>query len=105
MLLLAWFEKVSGKVADVVIVFGKVPFFYYIFHFFLAHIAAIVVGVFQGFAFSDFLVGPWQFPEGFGLGLPGVYLITIMIVSALYPVCNWYANLKKRTKNPLLTYL
>lgn len=105
MFLMAWFEKARGRVVDVVSVYGKVPFFFYILHLFLAHLAALVLGVAAGYRPSEFLVGFWAFPEGYGFGLPMAYLVTIVIVVGLYPVCRWYANLKKRSTNPLLTYL
>lgn len=105
MFLMAWFEKARGKWTDVVSIYGKVPFFYYITHLFLAHLAALIMGVAVGYKASDFMVGFWAFPEGYGFGLIGAYLVTFIIVAALYPVCKWYAGLKKRSKNPLLTYL
>lgn len=105
MFLMAWLEKAKGKWADVVSIYGKVPFFYYIAHLFLAHLAALIMGVAVGYKASEFMVGWWQFPEGYGFGLAIAYLMTFVIVAALYPVCKWYAGLKKRSKNPLLTYL
>lgn len=102
---LVLFERLKGKWTEVVSIYGKVPFFYYILHLFLAHLAALVIGVLMGFPAADFMKGFWAFPEGFSLGLTGAYLGTIIIVAGLYPVCKWYAGLKKRSSNPLLTYL
>lgn len=105
MLLLAWFETLKGKAMDIISIYGKVPFFYYILHLFLAHLLALVVGVAMGFPAGGFMNGFWAFPEGFGTGLLGSYLGTIVVVAAVYPACKWYAGLKKRSKNPIWTYL
>jgi len=105
MFILAYTEKLSGKLSQIVSIFGKVPFFYYILHLIMAHLTAVAIGVFQGFEFKQFMTGFWFFPEGYGLALGWAYVITLLIVAAVYPACKWYAGLKKRSKNPLLTYL
>ncbi len=105
MLVLAVFENFKGKAAGVVSIYGQVPFFFYILHILAAHLAALGLGVLAGYPASDFMVGFWAFPEGFGYGLPGAYIGTVIIVGALYPACKWYAGLKKRSKRAVLTYL
>jgi hypothetical protein len=37
--------------------------------------------------------------------LPVVYLIWIGMVLALYPVCRWFANVKRRRRYVWLSYL
>jgi hypothetical protein len=44
-------------------------------------------------------------PAGYGHGLPFIYLVWISAAVLLYPVCRWYAALKRRSSNPLLSYL
>lgn len=105
MLLLAWFETIKGRVARVVSLFGRVPLFYYVLHLLLAHTLALVLGVFQNYSSSDFLVGFWRFPEEFGLPLAGVYALWIIAALALYPICDWYADLRARKPGSLLRYL
>ena len=43
--------------------------------------------------------------EGYGLGLPGVYLLWILVVAALYLPCRWFAEVKRRRKDMWLRYL
>lgn len=103
---LAWFERLSGPAARFLIVIGRVPLFYYILHIFVIHAAALVVGVIAGFPVSRFLHPPFfNLPDGWGYGLPVVYVAWVAVVVALYPVCRWFAGLKARRREAWLSYL
>ncbi|MFY8036497.1 MAG: DUF1624 domain-containing protein [Cyclobacteriaceae bacterium] len=91
-------EKFGGKWKEVMMVYGSVPMFYYLIHFYLIHSIALLVLLAQGFAWSDFRFGPFQFgrPEApSGLGLGGVYIFRIGVVVLLYPLCKKYSAYKK----------
>lgn len=105
LMLLAWFETVKLKAFSFFRVFGQVPVFSYLLIFLVAHTLALIIGVFQGFAVSDFQTVPWRFPEEYGLGLGWVYLIWVIAALALYPICDWYADLRARKPGSLLRYL
>jgi uncharacterized membrane protein len=105
--LLPILERWKGRLADVVVTFGRVPMFFYLIHIFVIHGAAVLTGLAAGYDVS-FMFGnapPWEWPEGFGYGLPVVYAVWVVVVLALYPLCRWYAGVKKRTRSPLLSYL
>lgn len=38
-------------------------------------------------------------PDGYGVGLPVVYVFWLGIVFASYPLCRWFAALKQRRKD------
>ena len=91
-----FFEGVENKFTKFVTVYGRVPLFYFLVHFYLLHIIMLVIMFVQGFKLSDL-----QF--GFNLGRPkaasgvelwGIYLIWICVVVVLYPVCKWFCNYK-----------
>ena len=44
-------------------------------------------------------------PAGYGLSLPGVYAVWLMVVVALYPLCAWFAQLKRRRSEWSWSYL
>ena len=44
-------------------------------------------------------------PPNNGFGLPVVYLVWILVVIALYPVCRWFADVKRRRREAWLSYL
>ncbi len=100
-------ERLKGPVARFFIVLGRVPLFFYVLHIFLIH--ALAVGAaYLTIGGPDSLVGsvkPLELPEGYGFGLPVVYLVWIGVSLLLYPACLWYAGVKRRSKNALLSYL
>jgi uncharacterized membrane protein len=103
--LLALFERLTGRVARAVTVFGRVPLFFYVLHLYLIHALALMVGVLAGFDPRQFLHLWMQLPEGWGYGLPVVYLVWVGVVLALYPACRWFAGVKARRREVWLSYL
>ncbi|GAB3805024.1 DUF1624 domain-containing protein [Spirosoma humi] len=77
-------------------VYGKVPMFYYILHWYLVHLAMIGMSLLQGYSLADLPTGPLNFgrPANAGISLGGVYLVWIGLVMLLYPLCKWYGKFK-----------
>ena len=104
LLALAALDRVRVPGANPFLVFGRVPFFYYLAHLYLIHLVAVAILLpTQGLA--AFTVSPDVHPGESGLSLPWVYVVWIAVVVALYWPCRWYAGVKARTRNPLLSYL
>ncbi len=96
-LLLRFGESVRGRTGDVVLVYGRVPFFYYIVHFYIIHILMFAITFMQGYTWRDLKFGPFMFgkpdaPSGFNL--TGVYVFWILLVIGMYPICKWYGTYK-----------
>lgn len=111
-LLLLWaFDAGTPNVLTPAIVFGRVPLFYFILHFFLIHLLAVIVcyamngSVHWLFQSPDLGNYPFTVPPGWGFGLPVVYAVWAAVVVALHPVCAWYARVKQRRASPWLSYL
>jgi uncharacterized membrane protein len=103
--LLPLLERATGPLARAVTVFGRVPLFFYVIHLYLVHALALIVGVLAGFEARSFL-RVWMFnPDGWGYGLPVVYLVWAGVVLALYPACRWFAGVKARRRDVWLSYL
>lgn len=105
LILLAIIETGSGKLSSFFSVYGRVPLFYYVVHFYLIHLLSLFVGVLQGFKVHDFVKFPDPFPVGYGFNLWGVYAVWIAIAVMMYPFCKWYGNLKNKSSNVLLSYI
>jgi hypothetical protein len=89
-------------------VFGQVPFFYYVLHFYLIHILTVVVFFLQGYSTKDIVSTqvPFLFrPIGFGFPLWGVYLVWIAVILLLYPVCKRYNAYKSTHRQWWLSYV
>jgi hypothetical protein len=85
--------------------FGRAPLAFYVAHFYLIHILAMLLGVAQGFSAEQFLTRYRYFPEGFGVGLAGVYVAWITVVVMVYPLCRWVAAVKARRQDWWLSYV
>lgn len=109
MLFLAWADgkPVAGWRAFF-ITYGRVPLFFYLLQWITAHTLAIVASVIAGkptvFLFSNLFLSPPP-PPGTGFGLLTVYLLWILGVLLLYPLCRWYAGVKARRRDWWLSYL
>jgi uncharacterized membrane protein len=106
---LAVFADAKGPLARVLIVFGRVPLFYYVAHLLLLQILAVIYAVILVGGIGELLrslsESPVSKPAGYGLGLPGVYAVWALLVAALYLPCRWFARLKQRRTGGWLSYL
>jgi len=92
------------------LIFGKVPMFYYLLHVPLIHLLAVAVcyaryghayWMFQSPDVSSF---PTALPPGWGYTLPVVYLVWVIVVVTLYPLCRWFAGVRQRNRSAWLSY-
>lgn len=42
---------------------------------------------------------PVTFPPGWGYSLPIVYLVWMVVVVSLYPMCSWFADVRQRRRD------
>jgi uncharacterized membrane protein len=114
MLLLAWMEKrlpserSASALQSALLIFGRVPMFYYILHLYLIHTLAVIVALLFHQPSNWLLHGAFflnDIPPGYGHNLPFIYLMWITAVAILYFPCRWWAGLKQRRKDWWLSYL
>jgi len=98
-------DRVPEAIKQPLIVFGRAPFAFYVAHLYLLHTLAVIFGAVQGFDARAFLTYSFFFPKGYGVGLPGVYVVWLFVVAALYPLCRWVAAAKRRRQDWWLSYL
>ena len=110
-LVLAFLENIQNKLTNVFRVFGRTAFFYYILHFYIAHVIAMLLFFYRGHSMDDAINGLQKIPFLFaiaseGVGLGGVYLLWILLIIGLYPLCKWYDAYKSAHKEKWwLSYL
>jgi hypothetical protein len=96
--------RITGRVKDTLVMFGRVPFAFYIAHFFLIHTLSVLLGIIQGFSARQMMTVFFYYPEGYGVGLPGVFAVWILVVVLLYPSCRRVADVKSRRRDWWLSY-
>ncbi len=94
-----------GAIKDAFVMFGRVPFAFYVAHFYLLHFMSVGLGVAQGFEALQLMTFPPFYPRGYGVSLGWVYVGWIAAVVALYPLCRWMAGVKARSKARWLSYV
>ena len=114
LLLLACYDRLKFASRNPLVVFGRVPLFYFVLHFFAIHILLVIVSYarYGSRAFSFIfnavpaMGGPRQaYPPDFGYPLWVTYAIWICLVAALYPLCLWFAQYKTTHRWWWLSYL
>ncbi|WP_276484514.1 DUF1624 domain-containing protein [Paraflavitalea pollutisoli] len=101
-------EDIRTPVTEFARVFGRVPFFYYVLHFFLIHTITVIVFFLSGFGVKDIVSNQTPFlfrPVSFGFPLWAVYIIWIGVILLLYPLCRRYNNYKSKHQRWWLSYL
>lgn len=101
-------ELIRGWIGSALTVFGRTPLFFYVLHLYVGVAAALAFVVAQGYSLTE--IADWAKaggpPPEFGAGLAGAYVAWMLIVLALYPLCRWFAQVKRRRRDLWwLTYL
>jgi uncharacterized membrane protein len=100
---LALFERVRAPSAEALVVFGRVPLFFYVVHLYVLRLTAAPL------AFMRFGPSAFKPPPGHAgspqLPLWVAYLAFALVLLLLYPACRWFARKKAETKSPWLSYL
>lgn len=103
-------ERARGAVANALLLFGRVPMFYYLLHIPLIHALAMVVSLVRSGTIVPWLFGnhPWApppQPPGYMWDLGLLYLVWAIAVLLLYFACRWYAEVKARHRESWLRYI
>jgi uncharacterized membrane protein len=105
---LSLLENATGKWTKVISIYGNVPFFYYVLHFYLLHSLLVVAFFASGYSTAQIADPKIPFffrPAAFGFSLPVVYLIWLCVVAALYFPCRWFGRYKKKYHSLWLKYV
>ncbi len=102
-LLLTMFEKIQNGFTNVMRIYGRVPFFYYVAHLYLVHLISAIFFIAKGHTFQQATTIGSDLPFYFlaandGYSLFIVYVVWISVVIALFPLCKWYNNYKTAHK-------
>ena len=111
LLLLSMVERIKNHLTNILVVFGRTAFFYYVIHFFLLHLLLAASFYIHGNTTQQAIESLQKLPflfaiPGQGFGLAEVYGIWAGVIIALYPLCKWYNEYKTKNKEKWwLSYL
>jgi uncharacterized membrane protein len=108
--LVQWWGKKMPAFAEPVVLFGRVPMFFYLLHLYLAHLLGVGVALYRFGDASGFfqmpaaLMGNPKIPSDAPLWV--VYAVWLVVLMVLYPACRWFADYKARNRDKeWLSYL
>lgn len=109
---LGWLDSKTPSERNPLLVFGRVPLFYFVMHLPLIHAVARVLTWFRHGAVPFLFLPPptvgsprQAFPPDYGWDLWVVYVVAAGVELALYPLCLWLSRLKRRRRDWWLGYL
>lgn len=101
-------DRARGRFAGWLTTVGRVPMFYYLLHIPLIHGTALLVWYLRdGSTHADwFATAPYvSVPPDQRWSLSLLYVVFVVVVAALYPLCRWYATVKAARPQPWMRYL
>jgi uncharacterized membrane protein len=112
LILFSFIEKASRSAGFLrwskpIVVFGRVPLLFYVLHLYVIHFAAILLAYLYHQPVDWLWRGSFwmnEVPDGYGHGLPVVYLTWFVVVFVLYFPCAWFAAYRSRHKAWWLSY-
>ena len=99
LIFLSIFERYQTRLPSPVTVFGRVPFFFYILHLYVIHVLALLLLIYEGRDPTEYILSASALRSGnlinVGLGLGAVYVIWVVVIGLLYPICRWYQRYRE----------
>ncbi|QEC69564.1 DUF1624 domain-containing protein [Panacibacter ginsenosidivorans] len=108
LIILALTETAQNRIAKILMIYGRVPFFYYMLHFFIIHTLLVILFYVSGYGTKDIADPniPFNFrPLHFGYDLGTVYLIWFCVIASLYFPCKWFNKYKTTHSQWWLSYV
>jgi uncharacterized membrane protein len=103
LIILAFSEFVSQRIARPFLTFGRVPFFFYVIHLYLVHALATIFLFYSGRDWHEYIFSAQGIRSGalidFGLNVAGIYLVWAVVILLMYPLCRWYQTYKENNSS------
>jgi uncharacterized membrane protein len=100
LIFLALIENIRNGFTKIMNVYGRVPMFYYILHFYVIHLIVVVIFFATSHGTNEIVPKeglPFYFKaDGMGFNLWGIYATWLFVVIVLYPACKKYDQYKTK---------
>jgi uncharacterized membrane protein len=101
-------ERARGWFSGMLATFGRVPMFYYLLHIPVIHLTALAVWLIRDGSVDTtrFDTAPYvSVPPDERWSLPLLYLVFVIVIAILYPLCRWFGGVKARRPGGWLRYI
>ena len=106
LLLLSRIDSLRGGLRNVLLVYGRVPLFFYVGHIFLLHGAAALWTYLQyGRVMNLMFDKPDTWPAAYAPNLMRLYTVWFVALVIMHYTCRWYGGIKRRYAYAWLSYL
>ena len=103
LIILYFTENIKNKVADYVVMIGRVPLFFYVIHIYIIHLLSILGIIYAGRNIIDIILTAKSrivaSLANYGYNLFVVYIIWILVIVILLPLCKWYNKYKTENRS------
>jgi uncharacterized membrane protein len=100
-ILCSFADRMTGAIKGALVMFGRVPFAFYVAHFFLIHLLSVFLGMIQGFTVHQMMTTYRFYPKGYGIAA----VVGVGRGGALlYPLCRWW-QVKARRRDWVASYI
>jgi len=105
-LVLSQIDRLRGGLRQVLLVYGRVPLFFYLLHILLLHGVAALWSYFRyGKALNLMFDKPETWPAAYAPNLGRMYAVWLTTLIIMYYACRWYGSIKRRYNYAWLSYL
>jgi uncharacterized membrane protein len=108
LLILAFIENIQNKVTSVLTIYGRVPFLYYVLHFYIIHTIAVILFFATGHGSNEIADPQLPFlfrPMHYGYDLWVVYAVWLFVIIVLYWPCKWFNKYRSTHHQWWLSYV
>lgn len=99
LIFLALTERIKNRITTIILTFGGVSLFFYILHIYVIHFITLWALELSGRSWFEGIMTAEAFLSknlvDFGFPLYVVYLVWILVMLVMYPLCVWYRAYKK----------
>lgn len=102
-------EGIQNRFTNIMNIFGRVPFFYYIIHVYIIHFMCVGLFYMEGYTFADNFTVDMAFgfrpKHGFGVSLGVTYVLWVVVLILCYFPSRWYDKFKTKSTKWWVSYI
>ena len=98
MFLVLMVSENESSINKLLVIYGRVPLFFYVVHWYVIHISMLVLVLLQGYSWNEMSFVSFGFGRPgsgpSGVELPWVYAYWVSLLVLMYILCQWFGSYK-----------